>query len=103
LFIFNEEREDQDPMILCSNITGLKMLHSVKHIVMDGTFCYAPKPFYQVYTINAAHLSLPNRAESTLIGIALLKNKTRETYRKMYDNFSLKLYEEFGSVGCNKV
>jgi hypothetical protein len=51
-FVFlNEQKENQDSMILCSNITGLKMFHSITHIVMDGTFCYAPTPFFQVYMI----------------------------------------------------
>jgi len=103
-FVFyNEQRIEQKPTILASNITGLNIFHRITHIVCDGTFLYCPKPFVQAYLVHAAHFSLPNRAESTLIGIALLMQKDAETYRKMFDIFSERIYGEFGSLGCSKI
>ena len=81
---------------------GVHLLHSTYHIVCDGNFKFQPEGFGQVYTFHAVRSDLPDRSEAFLIAIALLTNKERVTYNKLFDRLTLKLHEEFGGLGAIK-
>ncbi|XP_052124774.1 uncharacterized protein LOC127749675 [Frankliniella occidentalis] len=74
------EPEDEERMLVFSSNHHLKLLQRATYWVMDGTFKSAPKIVCQIYAIHGC----VNGKWVPLV-IALLENKTRRTYEKLFD------------------
>lgn len=74
-------------VVFCSK-RNLEYLANIDNIFMDGTFTYAPKYFYQFFTIHGV-----NNGNYVPLIFCLLPNKTEETYISLFDHLKVKCEE----------
>ncbi|KAK0403912.1 hypothetical protein QR680_017190 [Steinernema hermaphroditum] len=105
--IYHVQDRNEPPMIVMASVAGLACLHDVEHVVCDGNFKYNPKykdgcSFYQIYSMHSIYQDLPQRSESVLSVIALLRSKDREVYRKLFTEVKDALIAEFDDLRMPK-
>lgn len=82
-FLFHDDA-DGDRLIVFASLVGREILSSHKVFFMDGTFKCCSKQFTQLYTIHADIGSNTEETNIIPVAFALLKNKTRQTYERLF-------------------
>ena len=73
-FVLANDGQD-DKIVLSGTESSLKLLSEANTYYVDGTFCFTPSIFYQLFTI---HIVKHNQSFSLVY--ALLPSKQRQTY-----------------------
>uniref|UniRef100_A0A915E1A9 MULE transposase domain-containing protein n=1 Tax=Ditylenchus dipsaci TaxID=166011 RepID=A0A915E1A9_9BILA len=67
-------------MLIFSSPRQLQLLSNCSHLICDGTFKYAPKGTKQIYRV----FGLIRGIHATPLVAVLLKQKSKEVYKKMW-------------------
>lgn len=74
----------EDRILIFSSSIGKEIMSNHKSFFMDGTFKCCSKQFTQLYTIHADIGSNTEERNIIPVAYALLKNKTRSTYERLF-------------------
>lgn len=78
---------EENIVVFCPK-SNLEYLAKIDNIFMDGTFTYAPKYFYQFFTIHGV-----DNGNYVPLVFCLLPNKTEETYKSLFNHLKSKCEE----------
>ena len=84
---------DEEDIKIFATIPMLNVLSNSTHWLADGTFKLAPQAFLQIYTVHAIV-----RDHALPVAYALLKNKTRAAYTRMWDHMKALVHLQPESV-----